>query len=32
VIKIDGRDLPTTVLGEDSTTRVGDWVMAWATR
>jgi serine protease Do len=28
VIKIAGRDLPTTVLGEDSTTRVGDWVMA----
>ena len=28
VIKIDGRDLPTTVMGEDSTTRVGDWVMA----
>jgi serine protease Do len=28
VIKIDGRDLPTVVLGEDSTARVGDWVMA----
>jgi serine protease Do len=28
VIKIEGRDLPTAVLGEDSTARVGDWVMA----
>jgi serine protease Do len=28
VIKIDGTDLPTTVLGEDSVTRVGDWVVA----
>ncbi len=28
VIKIEGRDLPTAVLGEDSTTKVGDWVMA----
>jgi serine protease Do len=28
VIKIDGRDLPTTVLGEDTTAKVGDWVVA----
>jgi serine protease Do len=28
VIKIEGRDLPTVDLGEDSTTRVGEWVLA----
>ncbi len=28
VIKIDGRRLPTARLGEDSTARVGDWVVA----
>jgi serine protease Do len=28
VIKIDGRDLPTTVMGEDTTAKVGDWVVA----
>lgn len=28
VIKIEGRDFPTVVLGEDTVTRVGDWVMA----
>jgi serine protease Do len=28
VIKIDGRDLPTAVLGEDTTSKVGDWVVA----
>jgi serine protease Do len=28
VIKIDGSDLPSVVLGEDTTTRVGDWVVA----
>jgi serine protease Do len=28
VIRIDGRDLPTAVLGEDTTAKVGDWVMA----
>ena len=28
VIKIDGANLPTAVLGEDSTARVGDWVVA----
>jgi serine protease Do len=28
VIKIEGRDFPTVVLGEDTTTRVGDWVVA----
>ena len=28
VIKIDGRDLPVTTLGEDSLSHVGDWVVA----
>jgi serine protease Do len=28
VIKIDGNDLPTVMLGEDTLTRVGDWVLA----
>ncbi len=28
VIKIDGRNLPVAVLGEDTTARVGDWVVA----
>ena len=28
VIKIGGENLPVTVLGEDSTARVGDWVVA----
>ena len=28
VIKIDGRDLPYVQLGEDSTSRVGEWVLA----
>jgi serine protease Do len=28
VIKIDGRDLPLTTLGEDSLSKVGDWVVA----
>jgi serine protease Do len=28
VIKIDGRDLPTVTLGEDSLMRVGEWVVA----
>ncbi|GJG85174.1 hypothetical protein tb265_03550 [Gemmatimonadetes bacterium T265] len=28
VIKIDGANLPTAVFGDDSTARVGDWVVA----
>ncbi len=28
VIKIEGANLPTAVLGDDSTARVGDWVVA----
>ena len=28
VLKIDGTNLPTVPLGDDSTTRVGDWVLA----
>jgi serine protease Do len=28
VIKIEGSDLPAVVMGEDTTMRVGDWVMA----
>jgi serine protease Do len=28
VIKIEGSDLPSLVLGEDTTTKVGDWVVA----
>ena len=28
VIKIDGKDLPTANLGNDETTRVGEWVLA----
>jgi serine protease Do len=28
VIKIDGKDLPTAALGNDETTRVGEWVLA----
>jgi serine protease Do len=28
VIKIEGTDLPSLVLGEDTTTKVGDWVVA----
>ena len=28
VIKIDGQSLPTVTLGEDTLTRVGDWVLA----
>jgi serine protease Do len=28
VIKIDGADLPTVTLGEDTLARVGDWVLA----
>ena len=28
VIKIDGKDLPTATLGNDETTRVGEWVLA----
>jgi serine protease Do len=28
VIKIDGRDLPQTTLGEDTLSHVGDWVVA----
>jgi serine protease Do len=28
VIKIDGKDLPTATLGNDETTRIGEWVVA----
>ena len=28
VIKIDGKDLPTATLGNDESTRVGEWVLA----
>lgn len=28
VIRIDGSNLPTTVMGEDTTAKVGDWVVA----
>jgi serine protease Do len=28
VIKIEGQNLPTTVMGEDTTAKVGDWVVA----
>ena len=28
VIKIDGQNLPATVMGEDTTAKVGDWVVA----